>query len=267
MKSASPSLALDLPANSNRSGSVCIHCEISGKLHVAISDLTGPGKIAADSIKLGYVSNRLTRVSGDGAVYTIAPRFVVPRDTIDARRNVAREFWLTVHPTDDTPAGLYRGEITLTPEHGQPQRVPVEYRVYPGTLDPVDVPVGPWSHEIGIPWDASDPAAQAWNQTMSERSLRKLKEYGFTTFSGLPRLRLLGWKDSQPQIDFSEGRPPDGACPPRGVHDARGNVYQLRRAESVRPRRIGAMQAAGFNDYSQYIKAIFSAVQEHAESG
>ena len=46
-------------------------------------------------------------------------------------------------PADDAKPGVYRGTITLTPEHGEPAQVPVEYRVYPGTLEPVDIPVGP----------------------------------------------------------------------------------------------------------------------------
>ena len=35
------------------------------------------------------------------------------------------------------------GAITVQPEKGRPLDVPVEYRVYKGQLDPVDIPVGP----------------------------------------------------------------------------------------------------------------------------
>ena len=50
---------------------------------------------------------------------------------------------------DHDHARAWRADATL----------PVEYRVYPGTLDPIDVPVGPYAHEINIPWDGIDPAA------------------------------------------------------------------------------------------------------------
>ena len=41
-------------------------------------------------------------------------------------------------------------------------------------------------HEINIPWDGAIPAPRHWNHTMAERSLRKLRDYGFTSFSGMP---------------------------------------------------------------------------------
>jgi hypothetical protein len=235
-----------------------------GKVQMAVSDLAGPGTIAAKDIAVGYVSYRVTRVSSDGAVYTIDPRLIIPEPAVEVRKGITRRFWLTIRPPVGTPAGLYRGQITITPERGQPAQVPVEYRVYPGTLDAVDIPVGPWSHTIGIPWDGSDPAAKDWNDTMAERSLEKLHDYGFTSFSGLPEVRYLGFKDGKPQLDFSEGD---------------RQMARARRCGFTMPvitycgfpgldlyhKDEGAMRAAGFSDYSRFIKAIFSAVQAHAQ--
>jgi hypothetical protein len=236
-----------------------------GNVTVAVGDLSGPGTIPADRIAIGYVSYRLTRVSGDGSVYTIAPRLILPRATVAMPKGIARRFWLTVHPADDAKPGLYHGKITITPEHGEPTNVPVEYRVYPGTLDPADVPVGPYAHEIGIPWDASDPAAAAWNRTMEERSLRKLHDYGFTSFSGLPVVRYLGFKGGKPQLDFAVGdaqmklaRQCGFKMPVVTYTEFSGlNIYYKDEA---------AMKAAGFSDYSRFIKAIFGAIQRHADT-
>ena len=58
--------------------------------------------------------------------------------------------------------------------------MPLEFRVRAGTLDPADIPAGPFGHAIGIPWFEDDPKAAAYNQQMVLKSLRKLREYGFT---------------------------------------------------------------------------------------
>jgi hypothetical protein len=237
-----------------------------GKVTLTVSDLKGPGTIAAKDIAVGYASNRLTRVSGDGAVYTIAPRMVIPRSTIpDVPKASTRRFWLTVHPAADTKPGVYKGQITIKPEHGQPAQVPVEYRVYPGTLDVVDIPVGPWSYEINIPWDGADPATKAWNESMAESSLRKMRDYGFTTFSGMPKMHYLGFKDGKPAFDFVEAD--------RQMELARRVGFKMPvitytqfTGLNLYNRDEAAMQAAGFSDYSKFVRAVFTAIQEHADS-
>jgi hypothetical protein len=235
-----------------------------GKVRVTVSDLSGPGMIPAKDIAIGYVSYRISRVSGDGAVYTIEPRLIIPRDTVEVTKGVTRRFWLTVHAPEDARPGIYRGMIRIAPEHGQQAEVPVEYRVYPGTLDPADVPVGPWSHEILIPWDGNDPPARAWNEAMTERSLRKLRDYGFTTFSGMPLVRYLGFKEGKPQFDFSVGD--------RQMQLARRCGFSMPVVTYIPMpgldlyyRDEAAMKAAGFHDYSRFVQAVFRAIQDHAD--
>ena len=45
-----------------------------GNVSLTVTDLRGPGTIPAASIDIGYVQYRITRVTGEGSVYTIAPR-------------------------------------------------------------------------------------------------------------------------------------------------------------------------------------------------
>jgi hypothetical protein len=236
-----------------------------GTTTATISDLNGPGKIPSQDIAVGYVSYRITRVTAEGSVYTIAPRLVIPRPAIAVNKGITRRFWLTVHTPADAKPGVYKGTITLTSEHGQTGTVPVEFRVYPGTLDPLDIPAGPFSHEIGIPWDGSDPATVAWNQSMEEKSLRKLHEYGFTSFTGMPQVRYLGFKDGKPQFDFSEGD--------RQMKLARECGFTMPIVTYIGLpglnlyfKEEAAMKAAGFSDYPKFIKAIFSAIQAHADA-
>jgi hypothetical protein len=234
-----------------------------GPTSVAISDLNGPGTIPARCVALGYVSNRVTRVSSDGAVYSIEPRLVMPRATIDIRKGVTRRFWLTIQAPDDAKPGVYRGTISVTPEEGQACQVPVEYRVYKGRLDPVDLPVGPWAHQIDLPWIGEDPLTQKWNEGMARRSMLKLREYGFTTFSGLPVINYLGFKDGKPQLDFTVADRQMAMARECGftmpvvsyTHFGGINLYYKDEA---------AMKAAGFSDYSKFLKSVFGAIQEHA---
>jgi hypothetical protein len=236
-----------------------------GSVTVTPHDLTGPGTIPAACLRPGFVSNRVSRVTMEGTVYTIEPRLVMPRDTVVVRQGVTRRFWLTICPPPDTPPGLYRGAITVRPEQGRPLDVPVEYRVYRGQLDPVDIPVGPWGHEIGIPWDGSDPAARTWTETMASRSLERLRQYGLTTCSGLPRIRYLGFRDGQPTFDFRAGDEQMQRLKAAGfampvvsyVHLDGLNLYYKDEA---------AMRAAGFDDYSRFIRTVFAAIQSHADA-
>jgi hypothetical protein len=195
-------------------------------------------------------------------VYTIAPRLVIPRGSAAAPEGVARTFWLTVKTPADAPAGVYRGEVRLTAEKGGAIALALMFTVRKGTLDPVDVPAGPFSHTIDLPWFEEETGE--WNRGMAMKSLKKLREYGFTTASGLPVLTYQGFKDGAPQIDFSAGdaqmkqfreagfrMPVVSYCPFHGL-----NTYY---------RDEDAMRAAGFTDYSAFIKAVFTAVQKHAD--
>jgi hypothetical protein len=235
-----------------------------GDVKVSVSDLAGPAALPASCVKVGFVSNRLTRVNMDGSVYTISPRMVMPRDTVAVHQGVSRQFWLTVCPPVDAPAGVYRGTITLSPERGKPAKVPLEYRVFRGTLDALDVPAGPWGHEIGIPWYGEDPATRKWVETLSSRSLQRMRDYGLTTFSGLPEVHYKGFRDGKPELDFTRAdrqmklareagftMPVVTYCGFPGL-----NLYY---------RDEDAMRKAGFRDYSQFVKALFSAVQQHAD--
>src|SRR5262249_48941901 len=134
---------------------------------------------------------------------TIAPRLIVPRGAAPTPEEVTRTFWLTVKVPADAAAGDYRGTVRLAAERGGTLSLPLRFIVRKGTLDPVDVPVGPWGHTIDLPWYEDE--AGAWNRDMAVKSLRKMREYGFTTASGLPVVTFRGFKEGAPQLDFSQG--------------------------------------------------------------
>ena len=106
------------------------------------------------------------------------------------------------------------------PRSGVAAQVPLEFRVRSGTLDPVDIPAGPFGFRSASPGTATTPGSRL-NQLMAEKSLRKMREYGFTAFSGLPSIPYNGFKSGKPVLDFAHGRSPDETCQGSGVPGGR----------------------------------------------
>jgi hypothetical protein len=236
-----------------------------GRVSVTVTDLAGPGGaiLPSKAVRVGSVQHRITRVTPDGSVFTIRPRLIMPRAEADVPAGLTRTFWLTVKVPANAPPGEYQGAVRLKAARGGDLTLPLRFAVRKGTLDPVDIPAGPFGHTINLPW--FDAEAAAWNRTMADRSLETLREYGFTTATGLPALTYLGFKDGAPQIDFSVGdaqmalfrdkgfrMPVISYCPFPGL-----NLYA---------RDEAAMQAAGFSDSSAFVRAVFTAVQDHARA-
>ena len=237
-----------------------------GRVTVTASDLAGPdASIPAAAIDVGFVSYRINRVTMEGSVYTIAPRLILPMNTVDMPKAVARRFWLTVKPPAQAKPGVYRGKVTIRPEKGAATEVPVEFTVRRGTLDPVDIPAGPWGYAIGVPWPGDDPAATAYAQAMARQSLGKMREYGFTTFSGVPTVVYQGFKDGKPVLDFAT------ADAQMAMAKEAGFMAVVSYGSGVRGinmyyQDLDRMKAAGFSDYSEFVKAVFGEIQRHAQA-
>ena len=236
-----------------------------GKVTVTASDLRGEARrIPASVIDVGFVSYRISRVTMEGSVYTIAPRLIMPANVVEMPQGIARRFWLTVRVPADAKAGVYKGTVAVRPEKGAAAEVPIEFRVRAGRLDRVDIPAGPWGYTIGIPW-GDDPLAAACNREMAAKTLRKMREYGFTAFSGMPAIAYEGFRDGKPVLDF-------------GNSDAQMKLARDLGFQAVVSYGSGiqglngyyqdtaAMTAAGFKDYAEFIRSIYSEVQRHADA-
>jgi hypothetical protein len=227
--------------------------------------LAGPqGAIPATAIDVGYVSYRLTRVTMDGGVYTITPRLIVPKNSVALPKGVARRFWLAVHIPAGAAPGTYTGQVTLTPQQGAARSVPIEVTVRKGSLDAADIPVGPWGGPVGLPWFGDERETILYAAEMTEKSLLMMRDYGFTIFSGVPYVVYKGFKDGKPVLDF--------AAADRQMVDVR--KYGFRAVNTYGAgligidaygRDLGKMKDAGFTDYSAFIKAIYTAIDRHAQ--
>ncbi len=236
-----------------------------GKVAVTASDLTGPaGTIPSTAIDLGFVSYRITRVTMEGTVYSIQPRLIMPDGVAEVPAGLTRRFWLTIRTPADARPGVYKGTVTIRPETGVTAQVPLEFRVRAGTLDVVDVPAGPFGFGITIPWYGDDPRTSEFNAMLAEKSLRKMREYGFTACSGLPSIVYKGFKNGKPLLDFQRADSQMKLVNDLGflavvtygggVEGINGYYQDARR-----------MTAAGFKDYAAFIKAVYGEIQEHAD--
>ena len=235
-----------------------------GRVHVSASDLIGPAStIPASAIDVGYVSYRLSRVTSEGTVYTIAPRLIMPGGEVAMPRGITRRFWLTARTPADAGPGLYKGTIAIRADNGGTARIALELRVCAGTLDPVDIPAGPFGYTVGIPWYDDDPRAADYNQQMVRKSLQKMRDYGFTACTGLPSIAYRGFDHGKPVLDFGSADASMRLLKQLGflaVTSYGGGVSGY----DPYGEDTGAMNSAGFTDYTGFVKAIHSAIAAHA---
>jgi len=232
---------------------------------LTVSALAGPqGSIPESAIDVGYVSYRVTRVTMDGGVYTISPRLIVPKNSVALPKGVARRFWLAVRIPPGTAPGTYSGQVSFTPQRGSARLIPLQFTVRKGSLDAVDIPAGPWGGPVGIPWFGDDRETVLFAAEMTEKSLLMLRAYGFTMFTGVPYVVYKGFKDGKPWLDF--------AAADRQMVDVRKygflavNTYGAGLIGiDAYNRDLGKMKEAGFADYSDFLKAIYSVVGRHAQ--
>ncbi|MBM3500152.1 MAG: hypothetical protein FJX74_15965, partial [Armatimonadetes bacterium] len=151
-----------------------------GRATVSVSELSGPGgaRLPASAVDVGCVSHRLSRVTMEGTVYTLAPRFVMPRGTADIKAGVTTTFWLTLRAPGTVQPGVYEGAIDLAFEGGETERIRLSARLFATPLDELDVPAGPWGCDIPLPWYGEDLGDR--NREMYRKCLAKLREYGCT---------------------------------------------------------------------------------------
>ncbi|HEY0074792.1 MAG TPA: hypothetical protein VGB77_11865, partial [Abditibacteriaceae bacterium] len=236
-----------------------------GEAKVSVSSLISPvATIGPAAMQTGVVSHRLNRVTMEGSVYTIAPRYVMPRDTAQLKKDATTTFWLTLRVPQGARAGLYKGQVKLTFAGGKEQSLPLNVRVFATPLDELDVPSGPWGSSIPLPWYEEDLGD--YNRVMYRKSLAKLRDYGQTSFSGIPTLRITGWKDRKPEIDFSLADREMAEAKAAGFKNVVINYNGGIRGFDNYFVDEEAMKNAGFTNYTEFLRAVLNVVDAHAKA-
>lgn len=119
---------------------------------VTASMLTGPNgaQLSAELNLVEYVQTRKPKYDVDYVGWWPDP--LMPMKPFDVPKGSLQPIWVTVHPSEQTPAGIYEGTITVRPKNAPESSIPIEVRVWDFTL-----PVTPhlktafalFEHEIG----------------------------------------------------------------------------------------------------------------------
>ncbi|MBT3379995.1 MAG: hypothetical protein HN742_11880 [Lentisphaerae bacterium] len=232
-----------------------------GSVKVTPTDLVGPGTIPASEIRVGYVSNRISRQRMDGTLYTIKPRLLMNTSEVELRAQTSRRFWATVKVPEAASAGVYKGALKLQFANGDRTAVGVEFEVVCPALDPLDVPAGPWGLAIRVPWFEAEMAD--YNAEMDRKCLALMREYGLTAFSSPLGIRMKG-KGRDLALDFSQADRTMAQARDAGMHlvvcygvAVYGlNVYGY--PTPTDPKRYG------FGQLGELFKHVFGLVDQHA---
>ncbi len=239
-----------------------------GEARVSVSDLTlanNPRKKITSGIEIGVVSHRLTRITADGGVYTINPRYILPADSVKIEKGRAATFWLTLKMPDKVEPGIYRGKITLKFGRWKKEEIGLKVRAFSTPLAELDVPAGPFTntYPIHLPWYKEE--ASAVNEELRIKSLKKMREYGFNMCSGFPTMRITEWPyQGEPKMDFSEADKQMELLKNLGFkmgcdYLTSGFGFQKYYKDE------GYMKKVGYKDYVEFLKPVLNLIHSHAQ--
>ena len=171
---------------------------------VTVSDLTGPGRarLEARSLRVRKVRNFLKR-SGQSRLGRLRPYLLVDFKTFDLVPGITRGLWLTVTVPEEALPGEYAGKMTLHVE-GQDADVALKLTVWPFKLDRVtDFTISVTGSTPGV-WRTWFPGLEERWWEMADRVLANQAEHGMNAVTGGPGMRLIGLKNGQVEIDYTD---------------------------------------------------------------
>jgi hypothetical protein len=239
-----------------------------GEIDLQVSDFVGSNgaKLDPKSFQPGWIDYRITRVTGDGAVYSSLPRYWHPTPAPSAK--VTRNFWIRTKVVGGAAPGKYTGKVTIKPKNAPAKEIAVAITVMPFSLDPADIPAGPWSHTLYFPWDPSDPKTVQWQEKMFPKVLDALHDNGFTTVSALPNIGVKA-AGGKVELDFTRADKEMKALRDHGFNMmissyGAGLGYNMHGDENGPDEAFA--QRAGFANAESFFRALYARIEEHARS-
>ena len=238
-----------------------------GEVDLAVSEFVGPNgaKLDVKTFQPGWIDYRITRVTAEGSVYKVAPRYWHPTPTLPGK--VTRNFWVRTKIADNAAPGKYAGKVTIKPKNGAAKDLPVTITVLPFALDGVtDVAAGPWGCGLYLPWNGADPKTAEWNWTMFEKVLTALHDNGFNTVTGLPNIGVKA-AGGKVELDFTRADKQMKALRDHGFNQMISS-YGADLGYQMYGTAEGADEAfakgAGFANAEAFLKALYGQIEEHA---
>lgn len=232
-----------------------------GQSKIAFEWTKAPAKLPGTVSRTWYSASR----GFNSISYHLRPFTVRPCAEVDLADKITRQFIVTVPIPADAAPGDYEGRLTIAPNAGKPITIPVRLKVSRFVLDrQTDFAMG----FFGLMPPEMVPQDQ--RQAALEQTLEILKQSGMNMVCGGPNFRLTGWKDGQPQIDFTAADnfmallpahgftgPVNGYGGPRfiGLHDGYEKGAAAAKVE----------KASGL-PYEEALMRAWKAVDEHARA-
>jgi hypothetical protein len=145
-------------------------------------------KLSKEFLSINDVIFQYTSPDTNHETYLITGKYLRPLSfgkSIMLKKNESRYLWLGIAINEQTPRGVFKGEVLIKRNGGQ-NKLPIQVTVLPYSLPKIEFPVG----FFGI-----DPLPYSYfkNNDYNElrkryryMALKKIGEAGFTTFTGLP---------------------------------------------------------------------------------
>ena len=166
-------------------------------LVATVSGLVGETTLPAETIDLRYARFWPQRISWRSTTYKIVPELLDRPAPQDLEPDGTRQAWLTIHLPDETPAGTYRGMVTLQADGCEEVTQPFEVEVLPFKLQT------PPGHHWGLYSDSG-----RWNgysEAKVKAELADIKAHGLTTLMVYPLAHSkVEWVDGRLEIDSAE---------------------------------------------------------------
>lgn len=166
---------------------IIAHAKALEDVSVSVSPLAGPGGavIPADRVALNlvdYVKTRKPRYEVDYVGWWPDPLMDMKKFGVPA--GGMQPVWITVHPSEDTPAGLYRAQVVLKPANAPETTLPLEVRVWDFALprEPhLKTAFALFQHEIGAWYGGmTDDIRRAYYEFLLEHRINPTNIYNKT---------------------------------------------------------------------------------------
>jgi len=152
--------------------------------HVSLnSDLLGPGGavIPASEVQLGRIKTMqrwLTNAAPlkPGQRYERRPMFIFPMAPVDVPAGETQRFWLTIHAPEDSPPGLYTGQVAVA--LGQSRRATLDLRV---RVLPIELPEPEVTYGMYFRHTHQHPQFQT--EEFFRRSMADMRAHGCNSMS------------------------------------------------------------------------------------
>jgi len=234
---------------------------------LAVSDLkSATGDVLAGSeMDVRYV-HQLTKRNFNDIAYTISPESLRKLDgaNLKLHENEPRQFWLTLHVPNAAKPGKYSGTATIK-SGSKSATANLVFNVLDLTLDEPDFLMGFYGTHVPAEIPKEKRAAALRDL------LRIQKEYGMTSISGGPSIKLNGFDaDGKPQLDFAACDEFMKAVREAGftkeiiAYGGPGMVEGLQDGYVVGETAHGWEKKLG-KPFGEILKIVWSAVKEHSD--